>query len=180
MPKKKGKGAKKAASVEVEEEDDQNIRCICGLYDENEEGRAMIACDQCNAWQHNGCMGLEEDAEPKTYFCEQCKPGSHKKLLAAVARGEKPWLKEQEKWDAIMAERAAKKTKKVGKKGGRKSAARQSDVTEREVDSEQPEASPAIGQKRKHEDASNGVAQTVSVGGSHTLQLFHTDTLLGA
>ena len=67
-------------------------------------------------------MGIPEDDKllPEHYFCERCKPQNHKDLLAAVAKGERPWeaglqlLKEQEK---------LKKSKKSRKsKGGRSSA----------------------------------------------------------
>lgn len=54
----------------------------------------MICCDKCEAWQHNRCLNLPESDEywnKRQYFCEQCKPEDHAELLAAMARGEKPW-----------------------------------------------------------------------------------------
>lgn len=53
----------------------------------------MVCCNICSAWQHNDCMGLSEDEDelPERYFCENCKPEHHKGLLAAIARGERPW-----------------------------------------------------------------------------------------
>jgi len=82
----------------------------------------MIACDKCEAWQHNLCMGVsEEDGKvPEVYFCEICKPEDHKTLLAAMAKGEEPWAAR------IVARVEAEKAKKKGKKGGRKSGGRQS------------------------------------------------------
>lgn len=130
-PKAKGKGKKTKAKaeeeVEVEEEPDAYVRCICGEYEEEEDNpRDMFCCDSCDAWQHGICMGLPftQDNVPDQYFCEQCRPGDHEELLAAIARGEKPWIEANRKYQQAYAE------KKAGKKGGRKSkgGARQSDV----------------------------------------------------
>lgn len=131
--KKKGKGKVnkgKATEQEVEEEEeeeDENIRCVCGEYDPDEEGRAMICCDECEAWQHNNCMGLEDDYAPEKYFCEIHGPQDHKDLLAAIKRGEKPWIENRRRMEAAKLA----KTKKGGKKGGRKSGARVSEAPSR-------------------------------------------------
>jgi hypothetical protein len=121
--KKKGKGknnkAKATEQEPEEEEEDENIRCVCGEYDPEEEGRAMICCDECEAWQHNDCMGLADDYAPDKYFCEIHAPQDHKELLAAMARGERPW--------EVNRKRMAQPKKKPGKKG-RKSGARVSEV----------------------------------------------------
>jgi hypothetical protein len=77
---------------EEDEEEDAIYRCVCG--DQREiRGREMIMCDKCEAWQHNKCLNLPDSSywENKTYLCEQCKPEDHQELLAAMARGEKPW-----------------------------------------------------------------------------------------
>ncbi|KAH8722806.1 SPOC domain-containing protein [Phaeosphaeriaceae sp. PMI808] len=81
---------------EEEEEDNAVIRCVCG--DQRDiRGRQMICCDMCEAWQHNKCLSLPEGDywEDKTYYCEQCKPQDHQELLAAMARGEKPWARKK-------------------------------------------------------------------------------------
>lgn len=106
---KAAKGSKKAAtpvetptqSVEPEEEeedeDEETIyRCVCGVQREI-GGRDMICCDNCDAWQHNICLGLPSSADwgDKSYYCEQCRPDDHKELLAAMARGEKPWARKK-------------------------------------------------------------------------------------
>jgi hypothetical protein len=78
------------------EEEDAIIRCVCG--DQRDiRGRQMICCDSCEAWQHNKCLGLVEGTywDDKTYYCEQCKPEDHVELLAAMARGEKPWARKK-------------------------------------------------------------------------------------
>lgn len=108
-PKGKAAKGKKAAtpvetptqSVEPEdgedEEDEETIyRCVCGVQREI-GGRDMICCDSCDAWQHNVCLGLPSSADwgDKSYYCEQCKPEDHKELLAAMARGEKPWARKK-------------------------------------------------------------------------------------
>ncbi|KAF1850111.1 uncharacterized protein K460DRAFT_300823 [Cucurbitaria berberidis CBS 394.84] len=81
---------------EQEEEEDAIIRCVCG--DQRDiRGRQMICCDSCTAWQHNKCLGLPEGDfwEGKDYYCEKCKPEQHQELLAAMARGEKPWARKK-------------------------------------------------------------------------------------
>jgi hypothetical protein len=87
-------GAQQDPEAEEEEEEEAIIRCVCG--DQRDiRGRQMICCDNCSAWQHVKCLGLQEgehwNEESTTYFCEQCKPADHVELLAAMARGEKPW-----------------------------------------------------------------------------------------
>ncbi|KIX06014.1 uncharacterized protein Z518_03988 [Rhinocladiella mackenziei CBS 650.93] len=151
--KKKGKGkSAKAKAVEQEEEGDEIIRCVCGTYEEEEDvPRAMICCDNCSAWQHNGCMGLPEDYEAATYYCEQCRPENHKTLLEAIARGEKPWEEATKKREAAEAEKGKKKGGRKGRKSG---AARTSEVASRgsqEVEESQLQ-SLAVGQKRKLEE----------------------------
>lgn len=79
-----------------EEEEDALIRCVCG--DQRDiRGREMICCDTCTAWQHNRCLGLPEGDywEGKDYYCEQCRPQDHQELLAAMAKGEKPWARKK-------------------------------------------------------------------------------------
>ena len=85
-----------AEQEEEEEEEDAIIRCVCG--DQRDiRGRQMICCDICAAWQHNKCLNLPEGDfwEGKDYYCEQCKPEQHQDLLAAMARGEKPWARKK-------------------------------------------------------------------------------------
>lgn len=165
--KGKGKGAKaKAVEEEVEEEAEEIIRCVCGKYEEEEDvPRAMICCDNCSAWQHNGCMGLPEDYEVDTYFCEQCKPETHKELLAAIARGEKPW-------EAAEGAKKEEKGKKKGGRKGRKSGGTRASDAVAPVASQEPEEptpqpapapaptpasapvpAPVTGQKRKLEES---------------------------
>jgi hypothetical protein len=104
---KKGSGKAKsdtprAQSTQSEEqeqgddEEDAIIRCVCG--DQRDiRGRQMICCDKCEAWQHNKCLSLPEGDfwEGKNYYCEQCHPEEHTELLAAMARGEKPWARKK-------------------------------------------------------------------------------------
>ena len=137
---RKGKGAKNQPVEEEEDEENELIRCVCGLYEEEEDvPRAMICCDNCSAWEHNDCMGLPEDYAPDTYFCEQCRPQDHKELLAAMKRGEKPWEETARLRHAALAEKAGKK------KGGKK--------TKKAMDAEDRPATPATGQKRKAEES---------------------------
>ena len=143
---RKGKKGKKAVEEEDGGEEDAYIRCLCGSYEEEEETeRSMICCDNCSAWQHNDCMGLPDDPSysPEAYYCEQCRPEDHVKLLAAIARGEKPWEEAARRRDPTSAEVEKKKGKR-----GRKSA----------VSRGSPEAEDGTptrgGQKRKVEETS--------------------------
>lgn len=138
--KGKGKGNKSKAAEEDEGEDEVT-RCVCGEgADEEDVPRAMICCDKCEVWQHNDCMGLAEDYQPDSYFCEQCRPADHKSLLAAMKRGEKPWEEAARRRQVAEAERAAKK--KGGKRGKKSLDARDS-----------PATPGSGGQKRKAEDS---------------------------
>ena len=149
--KKKGKGkGSKAATSEAEEngDDEAIVRCICGDT-EDYRGWMMIVCEQCEAWQHNFCMGVpEDDAQlPDQYYCEQCRPQNHKELVEAMRRGEKPW---EEKIRRREEEENQKK-----KKGSRKSkGARASGVSADHQDasprgSATPAAQPETVGKRK-------------------------------
>jgi hypothetical protein len=97
-PKKRGRKKK----AEAEEQEDDVIRCVCGATSDPGDDSPWIQCEECKAWQHNVCMGLpifEEDLENLEYFCEQCRPENHEELLAAMARGEKPWLARQKEYE---------------------------------------------------------------------------------
>jgi hypothetical protein len=96
VPRAQSAQSEEQGDEEEEEEDDAIIRCVCG--DQRDiRGRQMICCDKCEAWQHNKCLGLLEGDywEDKTYYCERCKPEDHQDLLAAMARGEKPWARKK-------------------------------------------------------------------------------------
>ena len=136
----KGKGKKGKKAQEEEEQQEDLVRCVCGEYEEEtDEPITMLCCDNCEAWQHNDCMGLADDYAPASYFCEQCHPEDHKELLAAMDRGEKPWENIPRKQEGGQA------SKKKGKKG-RKSAAAVAEESPRP-------ATPAAGQKRKAEES---------------------------
>lgn len=102
-PDKKGPAPVKSESVEQEEEEASDgeeapaiYRCVCGEQ-RDIRGRQMICCDNCDAWQHNKCLELPEGDywDNRKYYCEQCKPEDHQELLAAMARGEKPWARKK-------------------------------------------------------------------------------------
>jgi hypothetical protein len=65
-------------------------------------------------------MGLTftKGQEPDQYYCEQCRPENHTKLLAKINAGEKPWEELAEKRRQEAEEKKSKRKK--GKKGGRK------------------------------------------------------------
>lgn len=57
--------------------DDENTeseitRCPCGS---TANSGTMIACDDCNTWQHTRCMGFRRNIEvPEKYYCHICRP----------------------------------------------------------------------------------------------------------
>ena len=88
------------ADEENAEEEDET-RCICGQmeypglpFTNNDEQRVKtqpgsdplsedstgwcIQCDECQVWQHGGCVGILDEAQsPEKYFCEQCRKDLH-------------------------------------------------------------------------------------------------------
>lgn len=171
-PAKKGKGkiqkdkSSKASAEPTpgpsEGEDEEIIRCICGEYEEEEDvERDMICCDQCSAWQHNDCMGLTfgKGQEPDQYYCEKCKPESHKVLLDKIAKGEKPWEEIAERRRQEAEEKKSKKKK--AKKGGRKSQGKTETGTPARAGTSAtpgPGPSPALGTSGSAEPEKNGHA----------------------
>ena len=138
VPKSKSKSkTKKQQEEEEEEEEEETVRCLCGAEeDEEDEGRNFTCCDNCNVWQHNDCMGLPLKYEPKEYFCEQCKPEDHPRIVEALQQGEKP--------DAVAAQmRESVHSKKKGRKS---KGARTSEIKEEPAPAT-PIPEPA---KRKH------------------------------
>jgi hypothetical protein len=177
LPKGKAKSTKPNSAEPDDDDDDDDdeeedaiIRCICGATEDDESGWTMVCCDNCAAWQHNLCMGIPEDNDllPESYYCEQCRPGDHADLLAAMKRGEKPWEARQQK----RRERDDEKKKKKGKKGSKAKGPRQSGAepaTERSTPAKaSPKATPVpqetSGSKRKFEavDGANGHSQVAS------------------
>lgn len=68
-------------------------------------------------------MSDDDDELPERYYCEQCRPKDHKKLLAQVARGEKPWEERQRQRELEEQSKKGRKGKgKKGRKPGRPSA----------------------------------------------------------
>jgi hypothetical protein len=50
----------------------EETRCVCFDFS---AGGAMIACEECEVWQHMDCVGLVDI--PGSYFCELCRPLGH-------------------------------------------------------------------------------------------------------
>ncbi|XP_075904069.1 PHD finger protein 20 isoform X4 [Nelusetta ayraudi] len=63
----------------VETSDQEIVRCICEVEEEND---FMIQCEDCLCWQHGTCMGLLEDNVPDKYTCYICRdpPGQRQSL----------------------------------------------------------------------------------------------------
>lgn len=114
----KKRSKKNAKKVEEEEAtpEAEIIRCVCGARETHEEDdEPWIACDNCQAWQHNVCMGIstfDEDV-PDSYLCEMCSPPAHKELLDGITKGIKVWEDRRRAYEKSQE----KPTKKGGKKG---------------------------------------------------------------
>lgn len=98
------------------EAEDEVTRCICGKADHpltytyietakhsrflrnwmannplslagnRDMGCFFVQCDDCQVWQHGGCVGIpEENLVPESYHCERCMPKLH---LVFEARGQ--------------------------------------------------------------------------------------------
>ncbi|KAF1735566.1 Histone deacetylase complex subunit CTI6 [Beauveria bassiana] len=92
------------ASDEMQDEEDEAVRCICGS--EDYPGRPpvdgpdadlfasvdltaedvtgfFVQCDVCKVWQHGACVGIfSAESSPDEYFCEQCRQDLHKIAVA--------------------------------------------------------------------------------------------------
>jgi hypothetical protein len=160
-PSKK-RGGKKASAKKVssqepsaeEEEEEDVIRCVCGAEEQDDSaGEDWIACSDCEAWQHNVCMGITTDKdvlENMEYWCERCKPENHKELLDSMARGEKLWEIRLKAHDQAVLE--AQKNKR-GRKGKGKRVSEVRAETPQNGKSKTPDAQPEA-KKEKKEAAS--------------------------
>lgn len=49
---------------------DRTIRCLCSSQFSH---GLMIACDECDMWQHCACIGIQPHAVPDSYVCARCR-----------------------------------------------------------------------------------------------------------
>jgi Transcription factor S-II (TFIIS), central domain/SPOC domain/PHD-finger len=73
-------GAGRKRKVDVVDDDEGEIRCLCG--DNEDDGGFMIQCETCGKWQHGECMGYEDpDEVSDSYACEICRPDLYKDVV---------------------------------------------------------------------------------------------------
>ncbi|KAI0316443.1 hypothetical protein OF83DRAFT_1126662 [Amylostereum chailletii] len=76
--------------LEQEGEEQSVTRCVCGRTgeDDAEAGEFMVQCETCSVWQHGLCMGYESESQvlSNDYYCEECRPDLHTKLLKKLSR----------------------------------------------------------------------------------------------
>ncbi|ROV87871.1 hypothetical protein VSDG_09553 [Cytospora chrysosperma] len=147
-PKRRGSKKSNKKLTEPEPEEEEFIRCVCGATSQEgyAEDEPWIGCENCGAWQHNVCVGMSifgEDLEDVTYYCEQCKPEDHKKLVAEIERGEKPWVERRRKYEEDKAEEDEKKKRKGIKKGKKRLSEIPQDEPRSSQKSAKSSASPA-------------------------------------
>ncbi|KAF2091602.1 hypothetical protein K490DRAFT_31769 [Saccharata proteae CBS 121410] len=165
VPKRAKGQTKKAKEPEPAPEpedggEDAIIRCICGSVDD-EGGRMMVCCEQCDAWQHNDCMGIAEDEASLAelqYYCEQCRPEDHVDTVQALQDGVTIWeTRLQEKQDR-------KNKSKKGKKASRKSRVSEVRTTMAEAGGSSPTPVSQKGptKQESEENGANGIAEVKS------------------
>lgn len=83
------------------DDDEGVVRCPgCGAnednYDaENDPNGDMVQCDGCNSWQHIRCMTNGKESidsvlnDDGNYYCDQCDPSRHLRLLGKVSDEDK-------------------------------------------------------------------------------------------
>jgi hypothetical protein len=68
---------------ELLDEHQEVFYCVCGASETEVKGQVMIACDVCDNWFHDECVGLTplEASEVEIFLCPQCseKPKTTKK-----------------------------------------------------------------------------------------------------
>ncbi|KAF6806052.1 phd finger domain-containing protein [Colletotrichum musicola] len=153
-PKKRGRKKK-----QEEEPEEEIIRCVCGATEQDGDSEEpWIACDKCTAWQHNVCMGMSVFTEdlPKNYYCEQCAPQDHKDLLAAMAKGERPWEARRKAYEEEQNEK--KKKKKKGGRGGKRASDPKEDLSQ-DARSTKVEDSPAPSEVKEKKEKKDGTSK---------------------
>jgi len=80
--------ARKKKKIDVVEDDEGEIRCLCG--DNVDDGGFMIQCEMCSKWQHGECMGYEDPDEVQdSYACELCRPDLYKDVTTKLEESKK-------------------------------------------------------------------------------------------
>ncbi|KAI5819713.1 hypothetical protein BZA77DRAFT_141942 [Pyronema omphalodes] len=70
------RSSRRAASKKSnkEEEKEWYFDCVCGANGTNyEDGTEIIACDDCDVWQHLSCQKLPPGGESAEFICDLCK-----------------------------------------------------------------------------------------------------------
>lgn len=102
------KKVKSESEDRVEEgTESEETRCPCGS---KENAGFMIACDQCNTWQHSLCMGFGKTAKlPTQYYCHICRPEemrpnciAHRKYKEKTTLTEKDWKDAKREFDPVL------------------------------------------------------------------------------
>jgi hypothetical protein len=171
--KKITKKTSKKAAQKNEADEEEIIRCVCGATETgNDDSDPWIACDNCDSWQHNICVGISRftDDAPEHYLCEKCDPSFplHKELLEGMKKGRKLWEERRRKVEQEIAEEEA--AEKQGKKKGKKAQSkRASDLSEISHGTNGKAKSPSVpvGSEKKAAVARSGSTKRKTRDESH-------------
>ncbi|GMT19529.1 hypothetical protein PFISCL1PPCAC_10826, partial [Pristionchus fissidentatus] len=84
---------------------DWAVQCICGQDDD--DGEAMVGCDNCVRWQHVECLYPRTKKAPEGKFlCTVCLP-RETELSPGEARAYQAYMKKQKEKGAIRLTRSA-------------------------------------------------------------------------
>lgn len=72
-------------NIDPQQEEEADEETICPCSSTANVG-FMIACDDCDTWQHGKCMGYRRRSDaPEKYYCHLCRPGAVRKGSKAHA-----------------------------------------------------------------------------------------------